>query len=90
MALNIKNPRVEQLAGEVAELTGETKTEAIGRALEERKQRLSLRSPAPDRRADLLRFLEREVWPTIPKRHLGKVTGKKEREAILGYGPGGV
>jgi antitoxin VapB len=36
MALNIKNPQVEQLAAEVARLAHETKTEAIRRALEER------------------------------------------------------
>jgi len=41
MALNIKNRRVEDLANEIAEITGETKTEAIRRALEERRQRLS-------------------------------------------------
>ena len=37
MALNIKNPEAEQLASEVAALTGETKTEAIRVALFERK-----------------------------------------------------
>ena len=37
MALNIKNTEVERLAAEVAELSQETKTEAIRRALEERK-----------------------------------------------------
>lgn len=40
MALNIKSDQVERLAAEVAQLTGETKTEAIRRALEERKQRV--------------------------------------------------
>jgi antitoxin VapB len=39
MALNIKNPEVERLATEVALLARETKTEAIRRALEERKAR---------------------------------------------------
>jgi len=33
MALNIKNPEVERLAADVARLTGESKTEAIRRAL---------------------------------------------------------
>jgi hypothetical protein len=40
MALNLKNAEVERLAAEVARLTGESKTEAIRRALYERKQRL--------------------------------------------------
>ena len=35
MALNIKNENVERLATEVARIAGETKTEAIRRALEE-------------------------------------------------------
>lgn len=34
MALNIKNREVERLAAEIAALTGESKTEAIRRALE--------------------------------------------------------
>ena len=41
MALNIKNAQVEDLATEIAGITGESKTEAIRRALEERRQRLS-------------------------------------------------
>ena len=66
MALNIKNAEVERLATEVARLTGESKTEAIRRALEERRRRLKGVSIA-DRRARVLRFLEKKVWPTLPK-----------------------
>ena len=40
MALTIKNAEVERLATEVARLTGETKTQAIRVALEERRRRL--------------------------------------------------
>ena len=40
MALNIRNPEAEQLAKTVAELTGETKTEAVRRALADRLERL--------------------------------------------------
>ena len=43
MPLNIKNAEVERLASEVAALAHETKTEAIRRALLDRKQRLMLR-----------------------------------------------
>lgn len=39
MALNLKNVEVDRLAAEVARLTGESKTKAIRRALEERRQR---------------------------------------------------
>ena len=72
MALNIKNPQVESLAAEVSQITGETKTEAIRRALEERKQRLSF-SMVHENRADELRsFLEREVWSVIRARSAGR------------------
>ena len=46
MALNIKNQDVENLLDEVVQMTGESKTEAIRKALEERRQRLALRSPS--------------------------------------------
>lgn len=40
MALNIRNAVVERLAEELAELTGETKTTAVERALRDRLERL--------------------------------------------------
>lgn len=40
MALNIRNPETERLAAEIARRTGETKTEAVTRALRERLERL--------------------------------------------------
>jgi antitoxin VapB len=64
MALNIKNREVERLAEETARLAGETKTEAIRRALEERARRLRVRVVRRDRKADMRRYLEREVWPS--------------------------
>ena len=89
MALNIKNPEVERLAADVARLTGESKTEAIRRALEERKRRLKTGS-ADDRRTRVLRFLEKKVWPTLPKTQIGRRLSRAEEDEILGYGPGGV
>jgi len=89
MPLNIKNAEVERLASEVARLTGESKTEAIRRALDERRRRLTSASPA-GRRARVLRFLEKKVWSTIPKAELGRRLSRGEEDAILGYGPGGV
>ena len=68
MALNIKNRRVEDLANEIAEITGETKTEAIRRALEERRQRLSYLVVQENRGDELRSFLEREVWSVIRAR----------------------
>ncbi len=90
MALNIKNPAVEQLVSDIASLTGETKTEAVRKALEERKERLSLRVAQEDREGDLMRFLEREVWPLVPPDQLGRRLSSQEEDEILGYGPDGV
>lgn len=89
MALNLKNAEVERLAAEVARLTGETKTEAIRRALDERRRRLT--TPARGvRRERVLRLLKSKVWPKVPPRQLGRRLTKEEEDAILGYGPEGV
>lgn len=88
MALNIKNADVERLATEVARLTGETKTEAIRKALQERRRQLN--RPVANQRANVLAFLRRKVWPTVPKKHLGKRVTRTEEDQILGYGPEGV
>ena len=90
MALNIKNAEVERLAAEAARLAGESKTESIRRALEERVARLRLRVVGRNREADVLRYLEREVWPFVPKRILGRRLPRREEDRILGYGPEGV
>jgi antitoxin VapB len=89
MALNLKNADVERLAAEVARLTGETKTEAIRKALEERRRRLKAVVPAR-RKARLLRLLRRRIWPAIPKNQLGRRLTRAEEDAILGYGEEGV
>lgn len=90
MALNIKNTEVERLAEQVARLTGETKTEAVRRALEERKNRLAVRVADTSRAARLTAFLEREFWPTVPASELGRRLSRDEEETILGYGETGV
>ena len=76
MALNIKNAVVEELADEVARMAGESKTEAIRRALVERRQRLALELPQRDRRAELTGFLEREVWSAIRARAMTRLQGR--------------
>jgi antitoxin VapB len=90
MALNIKDPEAERLATEVAGLTHETKTGAIRTALREKRDRLLATHPVRRSPEGLLRFLEEEIWPQIPPNMLGKALSKAEKEAILGYGPGGV
>ncbi|HEX6512056.1 MAG TPA: type II toxin-antitoxin system VapB family antitoxin [Chloroflexota bacterium] len=90
MALNIKDPTTEQLAAEVAELAGESKTRAVRVALEERKRRLELLQPR-GKRHSLREFLENEIWPQVPPEDRGKPPlSKAEREDILGIGPNGV
>jgi antitoxin VapB len=90
MALNIKNPEVEMLAAEVAKLARETKTEAIRRALEERRARLATTAARSNSKQRMVQFLERSIWSKVPPHLLGKRLTKKEREDILGYGPHGV
>lgn len=89
MALNIKNVEVERLAEEASRLAGETKTESIRKALEERLTRLRLRVVTRDRQAEVLRYLEREVWPSVPKSVLGRRLTRREEDEILGYGKEG-
>ncbi len=85
--LNIKNREVLRLAEEVAQLAGETKTEAIRKALLDRKRSLGgdMRS-----RADRLDEALKRIWATIPPDVLGKPIPKEEWDEILGYGPDGV
>ncbi|MEJ7813523.1 MAG: type II toxin-antitoxin system VapB family antitoxin [Gemmatimonadaceae bacterium] len=90
MSLNIKNAHVERLIAEVASLTGESKTEAVRRALEERRDRLARRLPASSRAARLRRFLQHEVWPVVPPAVHGQRLTKTDEERILGYGRDGV
>lgn len=92
MALNIKNERVEQLATKLAEITGETKVEAVRRALEERLAHLTLGGAPGDHVgwARAMRVMEREIWPAIPVAELGRRLSREEEDAILGYGPEGV
>lgn len=89
MAVNIKNTRVERLLDEVVALTGESKTESIRRALEERRDRLA-RSASDAHPADRLRrLLEREIWPSIPEAVRRTRLTKTEEEEILGFGADG-
>ena len=89
MALNLKNAAVERLADEVARLTGESKTEAIRRALEERRRRL--KGPSLEqRRTRVLGLLEKKVWPTLPEGERGRRLTRAEEDDILGFGPDGV
>ena len=89
VALNIKNAEVERLAEEVARLAGESKTEAVRRALSERKQRLAHRVDPGDREGRVRRLLERDIWPLVPTDEQGRRLTAAEEDAILGFGPDG-
>jgi antitoxin VapB len=89
MPLNIKNDEVERLVSEIAALTGETKTEAVRRALLERRDRLAFRAEKTRPGDRLLRVLEQEVWPLVPRKERGRRLTRRQKDAILGYGPEG-
>jgi antitoxin VapB len=90
MALNIKDSEAEQLAAEVARLSGESKTGAVRTALRERRARLLAQASGAQRRELLERRL-RELWSEIPADLLGgPPLSKAERESILGLGRDGV
>ncbi len=90
MALNIKNSAVEDLAEELAHLTGQSKTETIRQALERRRADLIRQGRPSSRHAAARRFFENEVWPLIPADQLGRRLTQAEEDDILGYGPEGV
>lgn len=90
MALNLKSPEVDRLVAEVARLAGESKTEAVRVALAERRERLRLRAGQGSSSQRLWRFLDEEVWPTVPPTQRGHRLSRREEDRILGYGRGGV
>jgi antitoxin VapB len=86
MALNIKDPETERLAGEVAVLAGESKTGAVRAALRERKQRLLLARGGLGRGDRMVALLERRLWPSLPAEVRGREISKEDEERILGFG----
>jgi antitoxin VapB len=90
MAMNIKDAETEQLAAEVAKLTGETKTAAVRASLRERRDRLVAQHDFGRRLTEARQFLQDEIWSQVPEDELGKPITKAEREEILGHGPDGV
>ncbi|MFN8443013.1 MAG: type II toxin-antitoxin system VapB family antitoxin [Caldilineaceae bacterium] len=90
MALNIKNAQVESLVAEVAKIAGESKTEAVRKALQERRDRLFLTRMGAGSERRLWMLLQNEIWPRIPAAQKGVRLTKKEEESILGYGEAGI
>ena len=88
--MNIKDPETEQLAAEVAKLTGTTKTGAVREALRHERDRLVAERNADERGRRFVQFLREEIWPHVSPENRGKTITKAEREEILGLGPYGV
>jgi len=79
MAMSIRNPETEKLAREVSRLTGETLTEAIGKSLEERLQRLKRRRDDANLRRDLDAILARfHALPVLDTRSEDEIVGYDE------------
>ena len=77
MALNLRNPEAERLAAELARQTGESKTEAVTKALRERLERVR-RERSQRRLADELEEIA-EHCARLP------VRDSRSADAILGY-----
>lgn len=82
MALNIRNPEAERLAAALARLTGETKTDAVTKALRDRLARLR-RERSRRRLADELDDLALQC-ASLP------VTDPRSEAEILGYDERGI
>ena len=77
MALNIRNPETERLAETLAKLTGETKTQAVTKALRDRLERIRRRRSGR-RLADELDEIALHC-ASLP------ILDKRDAEEILGY-----
>ena len=82
MALNIRNPEAEKLAAELARQTGETKTEALVKALRDRLVRVR-RERSRRRLADELEEIA-EHCASLP------VLNDRSADEILGYDHAGL
>lgn len=79
MAINIKDPVTDQLAREVAAETGESITDAIRVALEERQERLRGRRKRADAHESVMAIMERgRTRPTLDHRTPDEIIGYDE------------
>lgn len=80
MALSIKNPKAEQLAVEVARETGETMTQAVIHALEERLERVRGSRRSPELKETILEISRRcATLPDLDKRSPNQILGYNRR-----------
>jgi antitoxin VapB len=82
MALNIRNPEANRLAAEVAALAGESKTDAVILALQERLERLRRQQAVrPDAQALLAGRLDQIALRCASR----PIRDPRAAEQILGY-----
>lgn len=80
MAISVRNPRAEKLARQVAAETGESLTEAIIHALEERLERLKGRRTTLDVAEEIMRISHRcRALPDKDERSADEILGYDER-----------
>ena len=77
MALNIRNPETERLAAELARRTGESKTEAVTKALRDRLMRV--------RREVTKRSLADELEEIAKHCASLRIPDRRRADRILGY-----
>lgn len=76
MSINIKSDRADRLARELAATTGESLTEAITTAIEQRLERERARSGRSGRTAEVLRIAaEFRRLPVLDARSLDEIIG---------------
>lgn len=76
---NVKSDRVARLLDEITRATGETRVEALERALEARLGHVT----RSDRAARLRTWLEAEVWPHLPPDVRGHAPDPAEQDDLL-------
>ena len=59
-------------------------------ALEERRRRLAAYIDPEARRAEVLHWLETEIWSHVPEEERGLPHDSARDDALLGYGPSGL
>ena len=79
--INLKSDRIVVLLEQITRRTGETKTEVVTRALEERLRELE----AKDHAERTLIWLRTSVWPNLPETQRGQGPSKEEQEELLGF-----
>jgi antitoxin VapB len=79
--VNLKSDRVAALLEQITERTGETKIDAVTKALEERLQELETKNRA----SRTLTWLKATVWSNPPEGERGKMPSKEEQEELLGF-----